>query len=132
MLDYQKILVPVDFTQISESAIIRAARHSEASNSQLLVVHIVDDYLSTGNIEHKVQQAEVEVTELLNRLEIGYCDKFVQSGDPVESLLEVIQDEKADLVVMGTHKEGPSSAIIQSITIEVVTSTECDVLVLHK
>jgi len=142
MLDYKKILVPVDFEEISKPAITKAASHSEASNSELLVAHIVDDKSlhddsqpqndDVVGIHTLLEQAGKNLDELLDSLEIGYCDKLVRAGEPVPTLLEIIAEHGIDLVVMGTHKDSTSSAWVRSVTVEVVTHTECDVLVLHR
>jgi len=133
MLTYKKILVPVDFTLISETAIVKAANHSEASNSQLLVAHVVDDAHSAPSVtSDATNEADAKLTSLLDALEIGYCEKLVSTGDTVATLLQIINDQGVDLVVMGTHKGTPVSPLIRSMTVEVVTQTECDILVLHK
>ena len=139
MLSYSKIMVPIDFEKISESAIAKAASHSEASNSQLLVVYVLDperhdetDWQDSEASHIALQQAGQRVDRLLDRLEIGYCDKMVKAGDTVEQLLEIIQSEKIDLVVMGTHSKEEPPRLVKSITAAVVSNTECDVLVLHK
>lgn len=140
MLSYSKILVPVDFAKISESAVIKAANHSEASNSQLVVVYVLDpaEHNNTdGAVEapdtaDALKRANARVDRLLDRLEIGYCDKIVREGNTVDTLLGIIKDEKVDLVVMGTHSTEEPPRLVKSITAAVVAKTECDVLVLHK
>jgi len=143
MLAYKKILVPVDFAEISKSAIVKAARHSEASNSELLLAHIVDvtsascsDPTQLGDkVEFEranVERAEMQMDRLLDSLEIGYCDKYVETGEPLAALLQLINDRGIDLVVMGTRNLKASPSWVRSMTVEVVSKTDCDVLVLHK
>jgi nucleotide-binding universal stress UspA family protein len=136
MLQYENILVPIDFAEISNSAIAQAAKHSEASNSQLTVVHVIDNSdCEAATAEEQTQlirQKEREIDQLLDQLEIGYCEKVVVCGKTVPSILNVIASHKSDLVVMGTHRGRNPSDLAHSITREVVANTECDVLVLHK
>ena len=129
MLAYKKILVPVDFEKISHSAVTQAASHSESSNSELLVVHVID---APDTDESVVTDAERKLEQLLDQLEIGYCEKLVEVGDTVPTLLSVIQRKNIDLVIMGTHKRESVPEWYQSITLEIASNTECDVLVLHK
>lgn len=131
MLTYKNILVPLDFKKGSESAILKAANHSEASGSHLLVAHVVDSEVLQQKVMD-VTSIERKMDELLDSLEIGYCDKLVVVGDTVESLLEIIDTHNIDLVVMGTAVKEEPSRLVRSITVAVVTKTECDVLVLHK
>ncbi|MEM7256532.1 MAG: universal stress protein [Pseudomonadota bacterium] len=133
MLSYKNILVPVDFEKGSESAIIKAANHSEASDSLLMVAHVIDSQtLNQGEPAETAGMAEARLDALLDSLEIGYCEKLVVEGDTVDSLLRLIQQHNIDLVVMGTAVKEEPSRLVKSITVAVVTNTECDVLVLHK
>jgi len=133
MLNYKKILVPVDFTQISKSAIIKAASHSEASNSELLITHILDDSTPhSDDSAQRVSRAEQKLDALLDDLEIGYCEKLVMEGETLATLMDLIRERQIDLVVMGTHNGTSLSPLMRSISVEVVTHTECDVLVLHQ
>lgn len=131
MLAYKNILVPVDFGKGSGSAIVKAASHSEASGSLLLVAHVIDSQVSE-QAEQNVSAVERKLDTLLDSLEIGYCDKLVVEGDTVASLLDIISSRQIDLVVMGTGLKEEPSRLVKSITVAVVTNTECDVLVLHK
>jgi nucleotide-binding universal stress UspA family protein len=131
MLSYKKILVPVDFKKGSESAIVKAANYSQASGSHLLVAHVIDGSDASGG-ECQADFAEHGLDALLDSLEIGYCDKLVVQGDTVRSLLDIIEAHRIDLVVMGTGIREEPSRLVRSITVAVVTNTECDVLVLHK
>jgi len=136
MLQYRKILVPVDFAKISSSAITQAAEHSEASNSELLVVHVIDQADTAGEtaeVDKKmIAEKEAQLDELLDSLEIGYCEKLVITGVTVPALLALIEKRNIDLVVMGTHTAPNPPSWVRSITTEVVANTRCDVLVLHK
>lgn len=141
MLQYRKILAPVDFAEISNSALRQAADHSEQSQSELLIAHIVDnelpEYASAANVSVESEQsltceAEIHIDELLDVLEIGYCEKLVRTGHTVTELLKIIVEKEIDLVVMGTHNRIPASERYKSVTMAIVENAECDVLVLHK
>lgn len=142
MLQYQKILAPVDFAEISNSVLAQAASHSEQSQSKLYIVHIVDlllpvyaslELMTDVSVQDALlSQAEKHLDHLLDELEIGYCETIVKAGRIVPSLLETISENDIDLVVMGTHnKRGPSENY-KSITMAIAEKAACDVLVLHK
>lgn len=142
MLQYQRILAPVDFANLSNSALQQAASHSEQSQSALLIAHIVDytlpDYASavmesTADSEKMlVRQAELHLENLLDELEIGYCEKIVKSGHTIPALLSLIVEREIDLVVMGTHMRAAESGAHTSVTMAIIENSDCDVLVLHK
>jgi nucleotide-binding universal stress UspA family protein len=142
MLQYKKILAPVDFAEISNSALRQAADHSEQSQSELLVAHVVDwvlpDYASDSMVSAMdsektlVRQAELHLEYLLDELEIGYCEKIVRTGKTIPALLDIITESEVDLVVMGTHRRAPVSERYKSVTMAIIEKADCDVLVLHK
>lgn len=131
MLNYSNILVPIDFSDISISALEKAARHSDASGSRLFVAHISpSDTLeeSRGTVE---REALKEIDKLLNTAEVGYSEKIVGFGDTVPTLLDIISNHHIDLVVMGTHHFN-SFSNEHSVTKDMGESIECDILILHK
>jgi len=85
MLAYKRILVPVDFSDISRSAISQAANHSEASESELLVVHIVDDSVQSSDTDLRIRDAESQLTDLLDSLEIGTPANYKGTKDRFSS-----------------------------------------------
>jgi nucleotide-binding universal stress UspA family protein len=82
---------------------------SGASASQLASVRDVTDFLEERGIE-------VEVTE--------------SSGDPADQLLEVAQEEDADLIVVAGRKRSPTGkALFGSVTQSVILNAERPVMV---
>ena len=82
---------------------------SGASASQLASVRDVTDFLEERGIE-------VEVTE--------------SSGDPADQLLEVAQEEDANLIVVAGRKRSPTGkALFGSVTQSVILNAERPVMV---
>lgn len=142
-MDYKKILVPIDFTTISESTLIQAAQHSEHNQSELSVIHIHDENSSSYpssfiageevlNEEDRITHTEHRIDQLLDKLQIGYCEKLVVKGDTVTVLLNTIEENDINLLVMGTHHRVMQNSTTPSITLAMVEKAQCDVLVLHK
>ncbi len=144
MLNYTRILAPVDFAEISNSVLTHAAEYSEQSQSELVITHVVDrEHADNPAVTHdkrteseaeadKVYRAGLHLEALLDDLEIGYCEKIIRTGLIVPTLLEIVEAQKIDLVVMGTHIGNPASERYKSVTMAMVESARCDVLVLHR
>lgn len=141
MLRYNRILAPIDFAEISYSTLKQASIHSEESQSEFIVAHIVDqdgarrsekDENTHTSIKNLVKQAELHVNVLLDELEIGYAETMVRAGPTVDTLLEVIAEKEVDLVVMGTHHHQAVAERARSVTLAIIEKVDCDVLVLHK
>lgn len=125
-----KILVPLDFSELSEQALITAASLAERLGGTVTPFHAyipvtdLDGFYYVGSgISHHEKYTEIE-NVLRARLE-ETARKAVPSGLLTGSLLDVgnparailYNAEKYDLVVMGTHgRTGFSRFIIGSVT----------------
>lgn len=114
MKDIKKILVPVDFSEASARALrygVALGREFEAS---LVLVHIIEysrplAYVfpaDTFEVEtHKYDEVHGKLRDLIPgdvRDSLDYRI-VVKAGTPEDELLASIGDERADLLVMGTH-----------------------------
>ena len=142
MLDYKRILAPVDLASISHSVLERAARHSQESGSEFWVTHVVDTELhqypgfesiaDASDQSVLLENAKTQLDILLEEHEIGYCETLVTAGQTVPTLIRVIEEKNIDLVVMGSHRDHSSSPMYQNVTSSIIESVVCDVLVLHR
>jgi nucleotide-binding universal stress UspA family protein len=114
MIQLNKILVPVDFSDASERAIHYGLSLAMQFKARLAIAHIVPsstalDYTfpsETYDLETKAfaaakerlpQMVPWEFHDAVNLLPI------VKTGDVRDELLGIIREEAVDLVVMGTH-----------------------------
>lgn len=57
----------------------------------------------------------------------------ILTGDPRDALVRLIRDERADLIVMGSHgRTGLSKLLLGSVSSHVVTHAHCSVLVVKE
>ena len=108
------ILVPVDFSDASRNAMRHAIALASKFGSTLTAAHIVPSFTAftyafpddTGEFE---KRAFNEARKLLpQEIPAAFRDRLhthsvVKSGDVRDELLGIVTEEKADLVVMGTH-----------------------------
>ena len=115
---YQRILVPVDGSDVSKRGLEEAIRLSKAVGGQLRLVHIVDDSALALNPETGIAAAPLVEDFAENGREIlmeARAQAAAQGIDAETALHEnftgrvadLIVDEarkwRADLIVMGTH-----------------------------
>ncbi len=114
------ILVPVDFSPHAETALLKACELADCSDMSILVLHVVHDpgdmpsYYS--RIAKKKQLVRVEdiaaemFDEFLSAVKKKYPDNktlkkikmMLVKGIPVTRILQVVDEVKADLVVMSS------------------------------
>ncbi len=142
-----KILVPTDFSTSSYNAFMTAKKFAKASNGTILLLHVVEEpsatFSTTGeSLEDSMEQVYVaklmkKVTEELQALKEANEDVKIEIhrkvGDPFKEIKDLIQWEKADLVVMGEKGVAEmEDFFIGSLTDKVVRASTFPVLTVNQ
>ena len=139
-LALKKILFATDFSPVSEAALPFAVAIARRFESRIQAVHVlsiaeVQPMFDAGPMvmESAFNRAEQEMGKLLSSeaFEGVPHDGMVRSGMEVWSEIEaLIQAEKIDLVVLGTHgREGLKQVVLGSVAETIFRSAPCPVLV---
>ena len=140
---FNKILCPTDFSDLSASAIKKAAAFSVITGAELYICHIIihqmadiygmsvhSDYTEKGI----VNLAEEKIREFTDSLipDIN-CDAIVKNDIHIYTgILDIVEDKKIDLVIMATHgRKGLKRRLIGSATEAVIRHADCSVLALR-
>jgi nucleotide-binding universal stress UspA family protein len=137
---WKKILLATDGSECSTAAAARAVDLAQAYGSELLIVSVLDLPL----------QIKTETSELLEKLigqHQGYVDEvksrgeaahlratgLVRQGSSHQAILQAAQEEKASLIVMGSHgRTGLTRLLMGSTTEKVIGQATCPVLVVKE
>lgn len=117
MIDVKKILVPVDFSDPSKTAVNYGLSLALQFNARLVLTHIVPSSTAliytfpTESFAFEKDQARYAKSMLPTLVAERYRDTvnlqtIIKVGEIRSELLGIVQDEKIDLVVMGTHGRG--------------------------
>jgi nucleotide-binding universal stress UspA family protein len=142
-LQFQKILVPLDFSECSRVGVDYALGIAREFRSRLLLFHSVtvqsytfgDEYTALeGPNLTKLQQDYAE--EEMENLRRGLARKSIKVetvisvGSPVEQVNECVRSHGVDLVVTSTHgRTGLKGVFIGSTAEQIVRHAICPVLV---
>lgn len=140
---YSRVLVPVDFSAYSLSAIQLARKVAPQADIVLLHVFEVpfEGRLNYAGVSEEVigfyhQAARREAVERLRKLstdaglEVGAAISMVLHGDISRNILDQEREQKCDLIVMGKHGEHLMEEwLLGSVTKDVLTECMADVLV---
>ncbi len=142
-----KILIALDVSTHSERVLEFVARMRWPAGSRVIVLSVLQPVASTltGAYEPTVFPAESmeglrhQLEELVARAEgtlreVGFSTEArVLAGDPRQSLIQVAQSERADLIVVGSHgRSGLAKMMLGSVSSHVVTHAPCSVLVVKQ
>ena len=159
-LEYNRILVPHDGSEMSDKALNHAIYLSKISGAEIVIIHVVEHMhnvdssavLATSKEEDdkdigKTKKEGFEITvegEVKHMIEekIRLCQQAgvksqvsykVQTGKPVDEIVKLSEEMNTDLIVMASSRT-PSltRTLLGSITRKVIDSVEKPLLVIHK
>ena len=146
MLEINKILFPVDFTENSAKILPYVLSVSKKYNSIIYLIHVVEDlakwvlgiHVPHTNLDscQKDASAWAELAmEKICKEQLQNCPNFhriIVSGDPAQEILKAIASENIDLVIMGTHgRKGLDHVIFGSVAENVVKKSSVPVLTVN-
>jgi universal stress protein A len=123
----RRILVPVDFSQGSRSALEYAVFLSRRFGARVDVLHVWQPNQPVWTDAGRL------LKDLLSPFEADSIDLHprLESGKPLPTILEIAADSY-DLVVMGTHgRTGMAHLLHRSMTEAVVRKSPCPVVTVH-
>ena len=103
----ESIIVATDLSERSDRAMDRAALIAKQMNALLHVVYVVDDEVSSTIALASEENATAELQEQVKEGAIFKgvkTDIHIAFGQPWKMITQLAKDHKADLVVMGTHR----------------------------
>jgi nucleotide-binding universal stress UspA family protein len=147
----KKILVPTDFSKTSVNALEVAVEIAKKSNSDITLLHVVEEASSssfsvTGEWQKEgwadklytiklleKSKAQLEKLVLDPRFEQVKVTGELRVGNAFHGMRTIITDNKVDLVVMGTSgRSGAVDSVIGTNTERVVRHAKCPVLSINK
>jgi nucleotide-binding universal stress UspA family protein len=138
---YKNIVVAYDGSEYSKSALMEASNWIKRHGGSAVLVHAVffdeeefgtipDQLEKRMNFGKKIcHQAKEEASSALGlNLESIICE-----GEPPDTIAEIAQAKKADLIAIGTHgRKGIKKLLMGSVTSGLIGKAPCDVLVVKK
>ena len=141
---YQRILVPYDFSKYAKSAVEKGLRLARLYGAKMWIMHVVEQETFPGNIRSWKKQVATEVPGLLEELkstlssELGLASiKDVEikvqvghgDGKAHKGICSFIEETEIDLVVMGTYGlSGVEKVLLGSTTERVIRMASCPVM----
>jgi nucleotide-binding universal stress UspA family protein len=116
-----QILAATDFSTRSNRALRQAGLLAQAGNTELHVVHVVDDDQPEDLIRTDKREAERVLKEQVGsmpELRGFQTSPMVVIGDPFDGILRAAADIKPDIIVMGSHRKQLLLDIFTGTTIE--------------
>jgi|ERR1700722_19311911 universal stress protein A len=138
MPGYKKILVLLDLSEDSEQVAVAARDLAQHSQASMLVLHVVEfvpveplgeSLMPTAQIEDDlVKRAREKLTAFIARLALPRATGRVEAGNTKSEILRVAEEEKADLIVLGSRERHGLAILVNFTEDTVLHAAHCDVL----
>ena len=136
---YKHILLAVDFSRNTDAVIEQALTICRTLDARLSLVHIVEfvqfDFSSelTMPQEPELDQelldlADTRLGELAEKYGVADCERFVSQGNTKREILRIAEEQKVDLIVIGSHGREGIQLLLGSTANAVLHGAPCDVL----
>ena len=145
MIQINRVLVPVDFSNFSTHAMKYAQEVCEKFAAELHLLHVLEMHV-TGTpqfamglaVPERVEESAEEVREYLDKLpeearaSTRQVVREIAHGSPFVEIVRYAKENVIDLIVMGTHgRTGLSHVFVGSVAENVVRHAACPVLVVR-
>lgn len=138
---FENILLAVDGSDHSLKAAKLAGDLARLSGGKLRVITAYEEvpsYLGEPNLSQTIAKRTAKAEEILDKAtkEIGEipgdCESEILSGDPAETILQVVDIYNINLIIMGTRGQGGiKSLLLGSQSHKVVSTAPCPVMLVR-
>jgi len=145
MSTFDRILLPVDFSDHCDVAAQHAGWFAQQSGGTVHLVHVIanpaDDLYTPEEAPYwvMVEHAEKKALEMLeasaaNCLPTGCPSKcHVEVGDPYDNILKVARAIRPDVIILSTHgRTGIAHLVMGSVAEKIVRHSTCPVFVVPR
>lgn len=138
---YKKIAVGVDHSYVSAMVLERALKLAKIFSSSLLIIHVVPTVMPFETKQGlavdmsymefmKAADADVIQSAKKRLAEAGVKGEVLQlEGEPAEEILGALEEEKVELVVVGSKEKAGTLVHLGSVSKTVSEKAKCSVLI---
>jgi nucleotide-binding universal stress UspA family protein len=143
MKETNSIVVPVDFSEITDKLVEYAVHMAGKLAAVVHFVHVVHFYPGNTMLgvayvqeceERLLASAKERMSDIVknNRERCSGCTGEVIVGDPVDTITEFAREKDSDLIIISTHgAKGFEKILLGSVTERVLKRADCPVLVMN-
>lgn len=140
---FKSIIVPVDVADLSLArlAISSAVKLADPAGAALTLVHVVPimplmmlDTVPVSFEGEVAEKAKGSLAELANSITLpgGQVHSVVRIGGIYHEVLAIAEEQRADLVVVGSHQPSVATYLLGSNASAIVRHAGCSVLVIRE
>jgi universal stress protein A len=138
MAAYRKILVLLDLSEGSERVFAAGRDIAAHSNAAIVALHVVEylpaeplgeSLMPITDIETSLtERARTLLSDLVSRLGTASTSARVEIGNTKAEILRVAEEERADLIVLGSRERHGLAILVNFTEDTVLHAAHCDLL----
>jgi nucleotide-binding universal stress UspA family protein len=127
-MEFKKpILVPWDFSEVAEYALLHALNYSNTTKDPIVLVHVVKK-------QKEISEAEISLQKVVQKAKADHgvdLGVIVREGSIFTAITEIVDEVHATLVVMGTHGMKGLQKFTGSWALKVIAGTSAPFVVVQ-
>jgi nucleotide-binding universal stress UspA family protein len=133
---FRRIMVTTDFSDGTADALAYAFSVAQENDSQITLFHVIHDVAADVSGRYRdslISGVDKQLQDLIPAEARNWCDvgTRVETGVPYRRILQILEDEKTDLLVMNIHGKGMlDRALLGSTAERVVRAASCPVMLI--
>ncbi len=135
MIEFNAILHPTDFSEISKYALPYAIEFAKKYNARLDILHVLElPYGAISLADEAMRSAQESLRALIPQKQREGIEivPIIKRGKASEEIVKVATDRGTDLIVLATHgHSGLEHALLGSTAERVVRKAPCPVLTIR-
>ena len=137
----KNILVPVDFSDVSQNALEFAIKIAQALKSKITLFHTIQPTLITSDMggylypgqedsDHRISEKVDQLIEFVNAYHVR-AEKIIRKGIlSGDEIAELVETEKINMIITGTHGAKGLEAFLHSTnSVTISEKVKCPVLI---
>jgi nucleotide-binding universal stress UspA family protein len=143
-----KILVPIDFSEVTDSVILEAIKEAKAFGADIELLHVLqyipevvlyDNSMPYVPMEENHELLEEQQLKLLKKSEKKVmradvnCISILREGSPAAEIINYAADSDIDRIILGSHGHGALyHLVLGSVSEKVIDKVKCTAVVVKK
>ncbi|WMJ09404.1 universal stress protein [Nitrosomonas sp. sh817] len=143
MLNYQNILLTIDFSGHDLFVAQKAQALAEQFHATLHILHVLDNIpmpdtpygtvipLSEDSAYELLENEKNKLVQISDQLNIAPSRRWLIWGEPQQEITQLAIQQQIDLIIVGSHDRHGLAVLMGSTAKDVLYHAECDVLAVH-
>jgi nucleotide-binding universal stress UspA family protein len=136
---YHSLLVPFDGSESSKKALTKACDLAKVDGAEVSVIYVIPryeemmDFFKTDSVKKSLIQEAEKIVDGAKKIAVGLgvsIKAVVREGHAFEMIVEIADEMKHDLIVVGTHGwRGVNKALMGSTAERIIAHASCPILI---